>query len=72
METGIAYGNVRTDVVNQISTIQATFTATGLESQTVYLVGAYVNTTVGVSDIEFKVFKTSKSSNGAAIKISFT
>lgn len=34
--------------------------------------GAYVNTTVGLSDTLFEVFHTDKSSNGAAIKIAFS
>lgn len=34
--------------------------------------GAYVNTSVGISDIKFEVFHTKKSSNGAAMTISFT
>ena len=33
---------------------------------------AYLNSSVGISDIAFSVAKTSKASNGAAIKMAFT
>lgn len=36
------------------------------------MIGAYVNTSVGVSDIKFELFETKKSSNGAAITIAFS
>ena len=49
VETGISYGSTKTATVNTISTIQTDFTATGLESQTTYLLGAYVNSSVGNS-----------------------
>ena len=71
-ETAITYGSSRTYVSNTISTVQANLTAHGLTSQTSYMMGAYLNSTTGISDIMFEVFHTDKSSNGAAIKISFS
>ena len=70
--TGVSYGRIKTAVVNEAVDIKAQFTATGLLAQTTYLVGAYVNTSVGISETVFQVFRTDKSSNGAAIKIAFT
>lgn len=70
--TGISYGSSQTILSNTISTIQASFNATGLDSQTNYMIGAYVNSSVGVSDIKFELFQTKKSSNGAAITIAFS
>ena len=59
-------------MVNAEVDIQANFTATDLSAQTTYLLGAYINASVGISNIAFKVFHTDKSNNGAAIKIAFT
>ena len=39
---------------------------------TSYLIGAYLNSSIGVSNISFIVFKTKKSSNGASINIAFS
>jgi hypothetical protein len=72
VETGISYGSGRTAVSKTISTIQANLTATKLSAQTKYLIGAYVNSSVGISDIKFIDFETEKSSNGAAVTIAFT
>ena len=72
METGVSYGNMKTATVNPISTIQTQFIARGLESQTTYLLGAYVNSSVGNSETSYLVFKTSKSSNGAVISMAFS
>lgn len=68
----MSYGSSKTGTSGQISTIQSNITAKGLSAQTTYLMGAYVNTSVGISDIKFEVFHTKKSSNGAAMTISFT
>lgn len=72
VDTGISYGSAKTSVASTIATIQANLTATGLSAQTTYLIGAYVNSSVGISDIKFEVFHTKKSSNGAAMTIGFT
>lgn len=72
VDTGVSYGSSKTAVTSTISTIQANLTATGLSAQTTYLIGAYINSSVGISDIKFEVFQTKKSSNGAAITIAFT
>lgn len=67
VDTGVSYGSARTNVERTISTVQSNLTAKGLLSQTTYLLGAYVNSSVGISDIKFEVFTTKKSSNGASI-----
>ena len=71
LDTGVSYGNIKTTVVNEAVDIKAQFTATGLSAQTTYLLGAYVNTSVGISEVVFEVFHTNKSSNGATIKMAF-
>lgn len=43
----------------------------GLEADKRYLIGVYLNSTVGLSDVKFKEIQTQKSSNGAVIKICF-
>lgn len=72
VDTGVSYGSGRTAVSGTISTIQANLTATKLSAQTKYLIGAYVNSSVGISNIKFTTFETKKSSNGAAATIAFT
>ena len=72
LPSGVVYGNHTVSVTNNLATIQTTFTVTGLESQTSYLIGTYLNSTVGNSRIKFQRFRTEKSSNGAGIKIAFT
>lgn len=70
--TGVSYGSTTTNISSTISTIQSNFTTTGLTTQTTYLIGAYVNSSVGISDVSFIVFQTKKSSNGAAINLAFS
>jgi len=70
LSTGIIFGNHTANVTNNLATIQSNFNITGLESQKKYLLGVYINSTVGNSNIRFKKFKTTKSSNGAGIKLS--
>lgn len=72
VDTGISYGSARTNVERTISTVQSNLTAKGLLSQTTYLLGAYVNSSVGISDIKFEVFTTKKSSNGASITLAYS
>jgi hypothetical protein len=36
------------------------------------MIGVYMNTSVGISDIMFITFQTKKSSNGAAMTIAFS
>lgn len=56
VDTGISYGSAKTWLSGTISTIQGNLTATGLSAQTRYLIGAYVNSSVGISDIKFTSF----------------
>ena len=72
LSTGLIFGNEQTAVTNNLATIQSSFTVTGLEAQKTYLVGAYLNSSVGNSDIKFTEFTTQKTSNGGAIKIAFS
>lgn len=71
ISTSITYGNA-TASVNSLKgvNILANFTATGLLAQKSFLLAVFVNSTIGNSDITFVLFNTTKSSNGAAIKIS--
>ena len=59
-------------MTNNLATIQSEFKVIGLESQKTYLLGAYLNTTVGNSYIKYEVFRTKRSSNGAGLKLSLT
>jgi hypothetical protein len=72
IKTGIAYNKTRA-VISSLGNVNiiTSLILTGLESDKRYLIGAYVNSTVGVSDIKFKEVQTLKSSNGAVIKICF-
>ena len=72
LPSGVVFGNQTVNVTNNLATIQATFTVTGLESQKSYLMGAYLNSSVGNSPIKYFRFKTTKSANGAGIKIALT
>lgn len=54
--------------VNTLSILEVS----NLISSTNYIIGAYVNSTVGNSPIYFLEFKTSKTSNGAVIKLGFS
>ena len=45
---------------------------TGLEAQKTYLAGAYLNSSVGISNIRFERFRTEKSSNGAGVMIALS
>lgn len=58
VETGISYGSQKTSVSSTISTIQSTISPLGLQAQTTYLIGVYLNSSVGISDIVFEVFRT--------------
>lgn len=54
--------------VNTVSNL----TVSSLKAQHSYIIGAYINSTVGNSAIVFQKFTTAKASNGAAIKLAFT
>lgn len=68
--TGKSYGSSKT-ITNNIN-IQSNFTAKNLSAQTSYMMASYLNSSVGISDIEYLVFHTDKSSNGAGIKIALS
>ncbi len=72
IKTGVVYNKTRA-VISSIGSVNivAGLYLTGLQSDKRYLIGAYVNSTVGLSDIKFKEVQTTKSSNGAVIKICF-
>ncbi len=72
VKTGVVYNNTRAYIssIGSVNIVTDLFLE-GLLSDKRYLVGAYLNSTVGISDIKFKEFQTSKSSNGAVIKICF-
>ena len=72
LSSGLVYGNTTTDVTNILATIQSSFKVTGLEAQKTYLAGAYLNSSVGISNIKFERFRTKKSSNGAGIMIALS
>lgn len=52
--------------------IIAPFVINSLSVQTNYIIGAYLNSTVGSSPIVFQNFSTDKASNGAAIKLAMS
>ena len=72
IKTGLVYNKTRA-VISSLGNVNiiTPLILTGLESDKRYLIGAYVNSTVGISDIKFKEVQTLKSSNGAVIKICF-
>lgn len=72
VKTGVVYNNTRAYIssIGSVNIVTDLF-LDGLLSDKRYLVGAYLNSTVGISDIKFKEVQTSKSSNGAVIKICF-
>ena len=72
LSTGLKYGNATTDFTNNLATIQANFKITGRESQTSYLFGVYLNSSLGISNIKFQRVKMAKSSNGAVIMIALS
>ena len=72
LSAGVVFGNQTVNVTNNLATIQANFTVEGLDSQKSYLIGAYLNSSVGNSPIKFLKFETDKASNGAGIKIALT
>lgn len=55
ISTGISYGNATAALVNSGNVnIEAAFTVSGLQASSTYLIGAYVNSSVGLSDIMFQ------------------
>ena len=72
ISTGVSYGNVRTqaNTTGNVN-IVASFNVSGLQSDTQYVFAAYLNSSIGISDLMFTTVTTGKSSNGAGIKISF-
>jgi hypothetical protein len=72
ISTGISYGNVRTqsNTTGNVN-IVAPFNISALQSDTQYVIAAYLNSSIGISDLMFVTVATGKSSNGAGIKISF-
>ena len=72
IKTGIIYNKTRA-VLNTVGSVNilTDLFLNGLQSDKRYLIGVYLNSTVGLSDIKFKEVQTLKSSNGAVIKISF-
>ena len=71
LDYSITYGKANASLDVSGVNILATLEASKLKSSTNYIIGAYLNSTVGNSRIYFLEFKTSKSSNGAAIKLAF-
>lgn len=73
ISTGVSFGNASAQLVNTGNVnIRANFAITGLEASSVYLVAAYINSSVGLSDLYFQNIKTSKSSNGAVLKLALS
>lgn len=72
IKTGVVYNKTRA-VISAVGSVNilTELILTGLEADKRYLIGAYLNSTVGISDIKFKEVQTLKSSNGAVIKICF-
>jgi hypothetical protein len=72
IKTGVVYNKTRA-VISSVGSVNilTDLILTGLEADKRYLIGAYLNSTVGISDIKFKEVQTLKSSNGAVIKICF-
>lgn len=72
ISTGVVYNKTRA-ILNVIGSVNilTDLQLTGLEADKRYLIGVYLNSTVGLSDIKYKEIQTMKSSNGAVIKICF-
>lgn len=72
IKTGVVYNKTRA-VISSVGSVNilTELILTGLEADKRYLIGAYLNSTVGISDVKFKEVQTLKSSNGAVIKICF-
>ncbi len=72
IKTGVVYNKTRA-ILNSMGSVNilADLFLSGLQSDKRYLIGVYLNSTVGLSDIKFKEVQTLKSSNGAVIKICF-
>lgn len=72
ISTGVVYNKTRA-IISTIGSVNilTDLNISGLEADKRYLIGVYLNSTVGISDIKFKEIQTQKSSNGAVIKICF-
>ena len=69
LSSSITYGNASS--ANNLTgvNIVANFTVRSLSTQSNYIIAAYLNSTVGISDIVYRNFSTTQASNGAAIKL---
>lgn len=73
VSSGVTYGNSTAQVnASQGVNIRSNLPVGGLLAQTNYILAVYLNSSVGISEIYYLNFSTSKSSNGATIKIAFT
>lgn len=72
VSSAISYGSAETQVSSSAVSFTSNFTVLSLLSQTNYLIAAYLNSSIGISDILFVEAKTSKAPNGAAIKIALS
>lgn len=69
LPSSIAYGNASSARIATGVNIVANFVVKSLSTQSSYIIGAYLNSTVGISIITYRNFSTTQASNGASIKL---
>lgn len=69
LTSSIAYGNAGSARNTSGVNIIANFVVKSLSTQSNYIIGAYLNSTVGISTIVYRNFSTTQASNGASIKL---
>lgn len=72
LANGIFYGKSPAALDSKGVNIISTLSATTLTVQTNYIIGAYLNSTVGSSPIKYLNFSTSNATNGASIKLAMS
>ena len=72
LSSGVLFGEGTADNNQETVNIISNIVITGLNAQTRYKIGVYLNSTVGISTILFDKFRTKRASNAATIKLAMT